>query len=407
MKKIILILVLFIFVVGCTQQIVDTPKMSEEQTTVIPQEKIATASESALPEEKHIEEPEVPEPTKKLEVYNPETGETKITEKPETEVIDNTIASQGDELLKVACQNAIKDYPEWTTPSTDLIIWEDSDKEFNFRNSPEDLSSKISSPIPSSETLVDMDFVGLNEISYVITKDNQWQIGLFKLHWPDASDNSIIHKKTESMSDIEVSPLNKKEFIVFYVKENKAVLKYMDTANSKEEIVWETSAGNSVQKLAVSPKATSAYLLYDNILRIFDIFTKKITGEINSVSSVVWIGDSHLLYTNADGTFIYNIKNKDNNKLNRIGAVSALSFNPKEKGIIAYNSGSKSEIVDCQTWQELNSLKDGEIKTFTSERTAIIEKNGVLMYWRFKDNDWILTPSHIEITNYVTIWKRY
>ena len=51
MKKIILILVLLIFINGCAEQIISTPKMDEEQTTVVPKEEIAIAAESAHSEE--------------------------------------------------------------------------------------------------------------------------------------------------------------------------------------------------------------------------------------------------------------------------------------------------------------------------------------------------------------------
>ncbi|MEK6969027.1 MAG: hypothetical protein AABW48_01220 [Nanoarchaeota archaeon] len=399
MKKIILSLLLLAFIIGCTNQ-------QEELSETTPEPETEAVNNSTPPETNDLEEPKAQESqnTKKMEVYNPETGENELVE---TDVVGSKTSSPGDELLKMACENAINDYPEWTAPTTDLIIWEDSDKMFNFRNSPEDLSSRISSPVQSSETLTDMDFVGLNEISYIKTTNNQWQIGLFKLNWPGASDNSIIYEKSESLSSIDVSPLTKDKFVIFEIKENKVYLKYLETTNSQEDVLLETTASNGLSKLAVSPKATYAYLLYGNVLRIFDLSQKAKIDDINSVSSVVWVGDSHLLYSNAEGTFIYGVKEKTKEKLGRIGSVSDLSFNPKNQGIIAYNTNSQGEVVSCQTWNRLNSLEEGKIKTLTSERTAIIEKDEILMYWRFKDNDWVLTPSHIEITNYATVWKRY
>jgi hypothetical protein len=182
----------------------------------------------------------------------------------------------------------------------------------------------------------------------------------------------------------------------------------LDTEKSTNENLLEiTSINTNSPKISVSPKESYVYLLYDKTLQIFEISSKKKIDEIDFVENVVWVGDSYLLYSNSQGTSIYSIKNKEKDKLDRIDTVSDISFNPKEKGIIAYNTDLKGEVVNCQTWSRLNSLKDGKIETFASERTAIIEKDGVKMYWRFKDNDWILTPSHIEITIYATVWKRY
>jgi len=55
----------------------------------------------------------------------------------------------------------------------------------------------------------------------------------------------------------------------------------------------------------------------------------------------------------------------------------------------------------------LNSLQEGYIKTFASEKTAIIYRDNAEQYWRFKDADWTVKPSHIPITNFATVWKRY
>lgn len=381
-KKIILILILLIFIIGCTNQ-KELPKINQET---------------------EVQEPQT---TIKMEVYNPETGKNELVDTLETEVVESA-ASQGDELLKAACKDSIKDYPDWTKSSTDIIIWEDPDKSFYFRNSPEDMSARLSSPVQTSETLADMDFVGFNEISYVKTKDNKWQIGLFKLNWPDAPDNSIIYEKTESVSSIDVSPVNKKEFIAFYVKGNKAFLEYLDVANLKEEILFETSVGNNNQKVTVSPKGTYVYLLYSKTLRLFDISKKSKIEEINSVSSVVWVGNSHLLYSNSEGTYIYDAVSKSKDKITGINTAEVLAFNPKSDGVIAYTSNSKTKVVNCQNWRILlGSYGKGKIETFTSEKTAILTKDDLSNsgYWRF-EGDWYVKLSD-KFSVLATVWSNY
>jgi len=403
MKKIILILLLIIFIIGCTDQNKELPKINFGQETKV-------INDTTPVETDVIEEPKVQEPqnTKKLEVYNPETGENEVINTLETEVIGNVTLSKGDELLKTACKDSINDYPEWTKPSTDIIIWEDPDKSFYFRNSPEDMSARLSSPVQTTETLKDMDFVGLNEVSYVKTTNNKWQIGLLKLNWPDAPDNSMIYEKTESVSSIDISPLNKKEFIVFYTNGNQAFLEYLDTSNSKEEILFETSMNNGNQKVAASPKGTYAYLLYSKALRLFDISKKSKIDDINSVSSAVWVGDSHFLYSTQEGTYIYDIIGKNSYKITGINNAEVLAFNPKSEGVIAYTFDSKTKVVNCQNWViSLGSYGKGKIETLTSEKTAILTKEDLSNsgYWRF-EGDWYVKLSD-KFSVLATVWSNY
>src|SRR3989344_1077154 len=108
---------------------------------------------------------------------------------------DNNSKSIADNsTLQAACKNAISDYPEWTKADTDLIIWENPDKSFNFRNSPEDASAKLDSPVPSGENLADMDFLGSNEISYLTSNSVGWKIGLFKLNGLNMPDKLIVYE---------------------------------------------------------------------------------------------------------------------------------------------------------------------------------------------------------------------
>lgn len=387
MKRIIFLLVLLVLVAGCVSE---TPKSTDNEQEG---DKIADNNGSGTENQ--------------WEVYNTETGETEKIEKTKTNPVGN-IDYQVNELLKTACRNAINDYPDWTVPSTDLLIWEDSENNFNFRNSPEDMSTGISSPVKESEGLADMDFIGSNEISYVKTWDNGWGIGTFKLNGMSMPMNTMLYEIDAVLDSVDISPINYNQFIVFSTKEGKAYMDVLDAEKSTSESIFETMVVNTnTQKVSVSPRGNYAYLLYDDILRVFEIHSREKKDEMESVKSVVWVGDSYLLYSNQEGTFIYDIKNSDKKRLDNMGSLSCLAFNPKEDGVIAYSSDSESHVVECQTWKRLNSLIAGDIETLASERTAIIDRDGVKMYWRFKDNDWILTPSHIGITIYATLWKRY
>ncbi len=175
---------------------------------------------------------------------------------------NNSKSVADNSTLQAACKNAINDYPEWTKTDTDLIIWENPDKSFNFRNSPEDASAKLSSPIPPTETLVDMDFIGLNEISYVITKGSSWKINALKLNGMGAPTNSSIYENTETISFINISPVNRNGYIALVVNGNTGILKLISSNDLKEEIILEIPSINTDKlKLAVSPKGTYVYFI--------------------------------------------------------------------------------------------------------------------------------------------------
>lgn len=320
---------------------------------------------------------------------------------------DNSEVSNGDDIFQSVCQTAINDYPEWTLSDTEIIICEKTDKSVFYRNSPEDLSVGIDSPVSISETLVDMDFIGLNEISYVKTKDDKWYICLFKLNGMEAPDNSVIYEKSESISYIDVSPVNINEFIVFYITDNNAVLEYLNVVDSTEENLLETSVSDSKnQKLAVSVKGSYVYLLYDGTLRIFDIASKTKFDEIDAVESVVWIEDSYLLYSNSEATYIYKVENKGTSKLSKVSSVSNLCFNPKNNGMLAFTEQGSAKVINCGTWQISGPTEDAQILSLASEQTAIIEKEGFVSFWRFYNADWTVMISE-GFSNYATVWKRY
>jgi len=309
-------------------------------------------------------------------------------------------------ILIIACAEALDDYPEWTRVNTDLVIWETPSKSFNYRNSPEESSVGLNSPVKSSETLVDMDFVGVNEISYVQNQNNLWQIGLLELKGMHPPDNSVIYEQAQQFSFINVSPINKEEFIVFLSDKNKGFLKYLNTNDSRELTFSETFPVNTDGlKLAVSPKGTYVYLLQNKTLTIFDINSKKQINKIDSIKSVVWLGDSYLLYANQEGTFVYDTKTKKEIQLNKIGPVLDLSFNPKDGGVIAYTQDNNAQIINC-AGQILGSKQNARLRTLASEKTTIVEKEDFFGFWRFKNADWTVTFIEKD-SSVVTVWSEY
>jgi len=252
-----------------------------------------------------------------------------------------------------------------------------------------------------------MDFIGLNEFSYVKTEGSKWQIGLFKLNGLNPADNSIIYEKTESLPFIDVSPLSRKEFILFYKKGNNVFLSYLSISSPKEDILLELpSAGTDNEKVAASPEGNYAYLLYNNSLRIFDIASKTQIGEISQVNSAVWMGDSYILYSAGEGSFVYSLENKEKEKLSKIASVSDLSFNPKDGGVIVYTEQGNAKAASCKNWQVLGSTQAARIKALANEKTAILEKDDSVGYWRFKNADWTVRLSE-NFLRFATVWNRY
>lgn len=406
MKKIVLLLISLILAIGCISQ---EQNAAENETS-----EAITATASAAPSAGL----NTAEPTKNLEVYNPETGENEPSQANST-VVGSAAASGGNAFLAAACIEAAGDYPGWTEPSTDIIVFENLDKKFTFRNSPEDLSVGLTSPVEKSASLSDMDFIGSSEVSFVAVQEGKWLLGLFKINGMDAPDKSIIYEKTESVSFMDVSPISKQEFVLFYAKENKAFAEYLDVTNSKREILLEIAyTPGSGHKLAVSPKGSYAYLVYAGVLTFFEIESKSKIGEIKSVASAVWIGDSRVVYSGSAGTFVYDVKNKEENKISQLGSVSDLSYNPKDEGVIAFTQEGSARVVACGTLQNKALKQEARIRALASERTAIMEAEfsaegaspiHSVGYWRFKDADWNvrLSGEFPDFSVFATVWSRY
>lgn len=311
------------------------------------------------------------------------------------------------EILQQACKTSVNDYPKWAIDSGDIIIWENPGRDFNFRNSPEEASSKIDDPVGVEETLVDMDFLGTNEISYVAKKTGGWKVGLFKLNGLNEPSRSIIYEKDETFSEVALSPINRSDFIAFIANQGQGVLRRIDTSKSKEETIFQSALTDvSSIKLAVSPKATYVYLLSDNTLAIFDITSQKQIDSISLVKSAVWLGDKYVLYSGKDASYIYKIESKEKTKVENVGAVQNLTFNPKRGGTIAFDQKGNTKIIGCEKLGIINSKQGAEFKTLTSERTAITKKGQEYGYWRFVDKDWGVKILE-DKSKFVTVWQRY
>ncbi len=312
-----------------------------------------------------------------------------------------------DKVLENICNNIVNDYPEWERKSKDIVIWENIDKSFNYRNSPEEPSIKVSNPVPSNKALLDMVFIGTNEIAYTSKEDRKWSIGIFKINGSNAQENKTVYEKDEKVSYMKISAISRIEYIVFLINDDQGILKYINTESSNEvEILKTSSLNKDTVKLSVSPQKTSSYLLHDNNLIIFEVSSKKILDKVDSVNSAVWVGDKNILLSNSEGTFLYSLETKKVVKIDKIGISSNLSFNPNDGGVIAFNENNTAKILSCQGLQQINIDEGADLKTLTSEKGAITREGDRFGYWRFKNVNWDVNILQ-EDSKYVTIWQKY
>jgi hypothetical protein len=312
----------------------------------------------------------------------------------------------GDSILQEACASALGDYPQWALVDTELVIWENADKSFNFRNSPEEPGTGISSPAGESETLADMDFIGENEVSYAVLTDSGWELGLFGLNGMDAPTNSRVYSAAGMFSLVDVSPISREEFIVLhYGAGDTAFIDYLNSSASVSERISEVPAIGGVHKLAVSPKGTYFYLFHDGILELFDVSKREKLREFDSVVSAVWVGDSNILYSMDGGTYIYSVHSGESGGLSRVGSASSLHFIPKGKGGIAYTESGNAKVIGCSNWGQLAFKQGTAVLAFAGNETLIIKKGGNC-FWRFFNSDWTLRISD-EVPLFATIWGRY
>jgi len=249
-----------------------------------------------------------------------------------------------------------------------------------------------------------MDFVSKNKVSYIKLGDGNWDICLLEFGF-NGITNNVIYKNSLESAFIESSPISENEFMIFYVTNDTARFSFLNTQNSNEKIFLEIPETNGENvKVATSPKGTNVYLLYDNILRIYEISNAELVDKIDSVISAVWIGNSYLLYSNSEGSFLYDIGTKEQTRINSV-SMENLSFNPNENGVISYNSDSNGHVISCENWKSLGYFENGKIETLSSERTAITKKDGE-GYWRFFNNDWtVKLVDNFYI--FTTVWKNY
>lgn len=334
-------------------------------------------------------------------VNRPRSGTSRQSSRPS----GNT---QPDISLPAVCQQAAADYPAWTNTGPDLIFWENPDKSFYYRLSPEDATTRIASPVPSSETLADMDFVGEAQISYVSRQANRWKIGLFTLNGLQPPNNELIYELAEPTTMIDTSPLSKSEFVVFSATRNRASLRWVNTdMNTKSSTFTYTVPQTADISVAASPQGTFVSFLADQKLDIYDTAGKIKLDTLQPVRSVVWVGDSYLLYTKGEQTFLYHPETRQQERVDFLTGAEYLAFSPQGGGVIAFTKNGHAVTADCQTGREIQSKKSAKVLALTSSQTAIIGMGETLNFWRFNQANWDVRLSEEPIAAFTTIWKRY
>jgi len=392
-----------------------------------------------------------------IEDADQKTGEGYESEKVEIVIDEDKNLSDGDKLFQTICLKAIDDYPKWTIDSGSVVVWNGLEKEDNvlsIRRSPDSQSVVIQSPAGKIVDLVVLDFIDASTVGYaVITKNGKGTVGLMKFeHGLSKPDYSIIYEKELLASIRDISFINRDEFLILYVLENQtenknAVVSYINTRNKEEKVLLkfniipdgEEDKTYDVQKVSVSPEGTYVYTVYNSTsekqgaLAIFDLSSRKLIGVISQVSSAVWIGNTHILYSSlARGgeVFIYNVESKKSYKMTRINRYAVdLAFCPKSGGVIVYNTDPFSNeaigyAVSCKDWKELDQAVNCIFEAVADEDTVIFSKynddksgesSDLIVkeggYRRLKSK-WELHLSDEFSTNYqnavlATVWSRY
>ena len=391
---------------------------------------------------------------------SPESGEIKVT------IAEDTTLSDGDKLLQTICLEAIDDYPKWTGDSRSIVVWKDSkknDKNLSIRRSPESstlgLQSRLQSPAENLDILTILDFVSADTIGYAMdVKGGGGAVGLLRFGLDELgaklsySHSSVIYEKEEPISIRDISFINRDEFLMFYISESqvgqeKAIVSYINVKNKKEKVLLELNIISfdgenktyNVQKVSASPKGTYAYIVYNSTskkqgeMAIFDLSSRKLIDEISPVSSAVWIGNTHILYSSLAGggeVFIYDVEDKKSYKMTRINRYAVdLAFCPKSGGVIVYNTDpfsneARGYAVSCKDWKELDQVANCIFETIADEDTVIFSKyvpggsgesSDIIVkeggYRRLKSK-WALHLSDEFSTNYqntvlATVWSRY
>jgi len=362
--------------------------------------KIAEFKDTAL-EEEIIDDP------------NQSSGDS--AESAETKIIiegDKNL-SEGDKLLQAVCLDAAGNYPEWMINNGNLILWDGLDKNnniFSIRQSPDYPSIGVQSPADkiSGGNITSLDFINKDAVGYtVISENTDAIIGLIQFEFTATgmADSSYsyheIYSKEKITSIIDISFLNKNEFLFFYNQEDnqgqeRAIVSYINAESKQEEVLlefemaqYDENKSYNIQKVAVSPEGACAYIIYNATsdkhgkLAVFNLSTRKKTGEINNVSSAVWIGNNHILYSLSDNdgkSYIYDIKDNKDYEVNKIdGFAVDLSFCPKSGGVIIYNRDplsyqAEAHALSCKNWEETGNEKNCIFNAIVDEDTVLCSR---------------------------------
>jgi len=338
-----------------------------------------------------------------------ESGETKIITEEDLKLSD------GDKLLQTVCLNAVDGYPQWTIDSGSIVVWEGMEQNksiFSIRQSPDYPSIGIQSPAEKiiGGKIATLDLVDKNTIGYTVISQNgnvMVIIGLIQFEFAatgmvsGCSYNELCSKdKITSIKDI--SFVNKNEFLLFYAQydrqgQERVVVSYINAESKQEEILLEFEAepysaenkSYNIQKVSISPDGLHAYIVCNlssakqSVLLVFNLSNKKMTDEINNVSSAVWIGSKHILYSLSDKdgkAYLYDIEDNKDYEVTKIARFSKdLSFCPKSGGIIIYNADpfryqAEAHALSCRDWEERSDEKNCIFNAIADEDTVIFSK---------------------------------
>lgn len=355
------------------------------------------------------------------ELNNPlnENSETvKNDEAVPTTIDEKKVAlSEGDKILKDACQKAAVDYPEGDITLKSIVAWEDSDEKFYIRSSPDSSIWGANNPAKDGYKLIDLGFINEHTLGFTLENSNQeYKIGIMNIEFENygtvfkGNTSSIKYENKGEVLDI--SYISKEDFVILYKDNKKILLKHKDV------LLYQTDYFDSGSyKLGKSPNSKYIYMTSGNDLLIFDISKKIKIGDIKNVSSAVWIGNLNILYSGKDTVFIYNLEQKTSKVIDTVKS-GVLGFCPKNGGTIIYNKDSKAHAISCNNFVELNSASNSFFEALADSNTAISTKyksDGSveeIVYWRFISSGWGLHLSngmhhHRGKPVFATLWSNY
>lgn len=362
-------------------------------------------------------------------------GETKDIE-PETtaEIQDNKAddksLAEGDKSLKQACQNAIDNYPQWIRASSSIVAWEDSDEIFYIRTSPDSSTWSIDNPAEENYKLINIRFIDDNTLGFTLADPNKgYKIGIIDFEFENQGTvfkgikTSIKYENEDTATILDVNYITDDDFIVLYKDKKNVVLKHIQKQN--EAILYQADyTDSSNQKIGLSPSNSYAYMVYGDNMKIFDMSKNTKIGELEHVSSAVWIGNFYILCSGIDSVFMYDLAKKTSETISSITPdINLLSFCPKNGGVISFNRNPRiynanGHVISCDSMTELSSASNTMFETLADDGTAIFTKYKTddsteeTGYYRFKLGGWGLHLSYGMFYYHnnpvlATVWNKY